>query len=103
MSAYRVWCVGGFLFPIAIWAVGFVFERGHPPSREELAQAWVSPGFLNALVIWLLLAHLVAAIMAVSHWRRIAVLAATFLQVMASLLGALVASLAVRGVRGVFP
>src|SRR5262245_6934140 len=57
---YLSWCLGGFLFPAAIWAIGQAYFRPHPPTEAELAVAAVHPDVLVRWVSGLALGHLVA-------------------------------------------
>jgi hypothetical protein len=98
MRAYITWCIGGFLFPIAIWLLGWVFERAFPPGPDELGQTWLTPDFLASLVFGLLIAHLAAAALAAWWWPRLGVRLVTTVQVLASLVAAFLASMAVTGV-----
>jgi hypothetical protein len=98
-SAYRVaWSCCGFLFPVVIMAIGFTFERGHPPGEADLAQAWVQPDVLNVVVIGLALCHLTSAFVAVAYWStRVWVWVATAAQLLCTLCATFLSGMAVNG------
>jgi hypothetical protein len=92
------WSVGGFLFPVAIYAIGAAFERGHPPSQADLERAWVHPDTLNLIVNGLVVAHLAALYWALARWRdRGWVWAATAVQIAGTLVAWFLAGMAVYG------
>jgi hypothetical protein len=67
------WCVGGFLFPALIGAIGFAFERRSPPTPEEEAQALSRPHVLSSVVTGLVVIHFVAATVLTLYFMTAAV------------------------------
>src|SRR5262245_25047026 len=97
-SRHVAWCLGGFLFPAAIWAIGLAFQREHPPSPAELERAWVHPDVLSYAVGGLMLGHVVAGGVALVRWpHRGWVWAATAAQLACSLCASFLAAMAVQG------
>src|SRR5687768_14722132 len=97
---YRVaWCLGGFLFPAAIMAIGLAFHRDFPwDAPPEVAGSAVHPDVLSLWVNGLALGHLTAGTLAVARWHdRWAVLAATAAQLGCTLYCWLLATMAVQG------
>jgi hypothetical protein len=68
-SCSLAWCLGGFLFPAAIMAIGLAFQRGFPPTEAELARAAVHPTLLSHAINGLALSHVAAAALAVALWH----------------------------------
>lgn len=97
-SYHLAWCLGGFVFPVAVTALGLAFERGNPPDEAELAGAWVHPELLSRAVIVLLVLHAAAGLLAVVRWPICGgVWVATAAQLACSSVAGFLAGMAVRG------
>jgi hypothetical protein len=79
-------------------AIGYTFERQHPPSGAELEQARVSPDLLNVVVIGLAACHFVAAFVALICWpTRPLVWVATVAQLPCTLCATFLAGMDING------